>query len=87
MIEEIGIYPTSSDKQNEINCKMISANCNTLLNGADYSNKYNCLAFVSSNLVHIYDPKSVKTYLTLRGHKGRANVVRWMESHKNKVQK
>jgi hypothetical protein len=75
------------DTDNELKCKMIAANCNTLLNGADYSNTYNCLAYVSSNLIHIYDTKSVKTYLTLKGHNERANVVRWMDSRKNRVNK
>lgn len=73
------------DSDLELKCKMIAANCNTLLNGADYSNTYNCLAYVSSNLIHIYDTKSVKTHLTLKAHKERANVVRWMDSHKNRV--
>jgi hypothetical protein len=73
------------DTDNEIKCKMISANCNTLLNGADYSNTYSCLAYVSSNLIHIYDTKSVKTYLTLKGHNERANVVRWIDSRKIRV--
>ena len=73
------------ETDNELKSKMISANCNTLLNGADYSNTYSCLAYVSSNLIHIYDTKSVKTHLTLKGHQERANVVRWMDSHKNRV--
>jgi hypothetical protein len=78
-----------SNNPNEINdalkCKMITANCNTLLNGADYSNTYSCLAYVSSNLIHIYDTKSMKTYLTLKGHNERANNVRWMDSTKTRV--
>ena len=73
------------ETDNELKSKMISANCNTLLNGADYSNTYSCLAYVSSNLIHIYDTKSVKTHLTLKGHQERLNVVRWMDSHKNRV--
>jgi hypothetical protein len=73
------------ETENELKCKMIAANCNTLLNGADYSNTYNCLAYASSNLIHIYDIKSVKTHLTLKGHTERTNVVRWMDSHKKRV--
>jgi hypothetical protein len=69
----------------KIECKMISANCNTLLNACDYSHTYSCLAFSSSNLIHIYDPSKIKTYFTLKGHKQRVNVVRWIDSHKNRV--
>ena len=72
-------------KFDEIKCSMISANCNTLLNGADYNMSYNVLAFASSNLIHINDLKTVKTYLTLKGHTQRVNSVKWLNSHKNKV--
>lgn len=64
--------------------RMISANCNTLLNGADYSDSYRCLAYTSSSLVHIYDPFGYKTNLTLKGHKQRVNGVKFIDSHKNK---
>jgi len=74
-----------NDITEKLKCKMIAANCNTLLNGADYSNSYSCLAYVSSNLIHIYDTKSMKTYLTLKGHNERANTVRWMDSAKIRV--
>lgn len=68
-----------------VKCKMISANSNTLLNGADYSQAYSCLAYASSNLIHIYDVNRIKTHFTLKGHKQRVNVVRWVDSHKSKV--
>jgi len=72
--------------QEVIECKMIAANCNTILNGADYSSTFSCLAYASSNLIHIYDPFNYKTHLTLRGHKERVNVVRWVDSQgKQKV--
>ena len=77
MIEDV-------DNNQAIQCKMISANCNTLLNAADYSETHRCLAFSSSNLIHIYDPFNYKTHLTLRGHKQRVNVVRWVDSSKCK---
>lgn len=80
---------SESHNENQINealsCKMIAANCNTLLNGADYSHTYSCLAYASSNLVHIYDPQGIKTHFTLKGHKQRVNVVRWIDSHKSRV--
>ncbi len=69
----------------EIKCKMISANCNTLLNGADYSNTHACLAYTSSNLIHVYDPSGVKTHFTLKSSSDRVNVVRWIDSTKNRV--
>jgi hypothetical protein len=68
-----------------INLKMIAANCNTLLNGCAYNNTFNVLAYASSNLIYIYDTISVKSYLNLSGHKDRVNVVRWIDSSKNKV--
>lgn len=72
----------NSDK---IKCKMIAANCNTVLNAADFDNKWQTLAYASSNLIHIYDTIKAKTYLTLKGHSQRVNVVRWINSHKSQV--
>jgi WD40 repeat protein len=66
-------------------CSMVSANCNTLLNGVDYSSSKNVLAYTSSNLIHIYNIEKVRTYLTLRGHTQRVNSVKFMDSHKIKV--
>jgi len=66
----------------DIESVMISSNCNTVLNACDYINDWHCLAFVSANLIHIYDTKKVKTYLTLRGHSQRANSVRWINKAK-----
>jgi WD40 repeat protein len=68
-----------------IKCAMIASNCNTLLNGADYNMSYGVFAYAAANLVHIYDIKSVKTWLTLKGHTDRVNSVKWMNSHKLKV--
>jgi hypothetical protein len=64
---------------------MIAANCNTLLNGADFNMNYGILAYAAANMVHIYDVKSVRTQLTLKGHTDRVNSVKWMNSHKCKV--
>jgi hypothetical protein len=65
-----------------VKMKMIATNCNTLLRGADYSDDYSCLAYASDNLIHIYDPKKMKTYLTLKKHKQRVNGVKWLQSKK-----
>jgi hypothetical protein len=72
-------------KNDDIKCSMITANSNTLLNGADYNMSYNVLAYASSNLIHINDIKSVKTFLTLKSHSQRVNSVKWVNSHKYKV--
>jgi hypothetical protein len=85
MIKENNSNSLSKNSDEIIKCKMITANCNTLLNGVEYSQTYSCLAYTSSNLIHIYDPVSCKTFATLRGHKQRVNVVRWIDSNKNKV--
>jgi hypothetical protein len=66
-------------------CSMIAANCNTLLNGADYSFAFNVFAYASSNQIHIYNIQKIKTYLTLRGHTKRVNSVKFMDSNKAKV--
>jgi len=70
----------SSINKEDLNSIMISTNCNALLNACDYSDEYKCLAFVSSNLIHIYDTNRVKTFLTLKEHTQRANSVRWIKS-------
>lgn len=72
------------DNKVEIKCKMIAANSNTMLNSADYSDAKDALAYASANLIHIYSPKKVKTFLTLKGHKDRVNGVKWIDSYKNK---
>ncbi len=72
-------------EKNLIKCKMISANCNTLLNGTSYSETYSCLAYVSSNLIHIYSPSEIKTQFSLKGHKQRVNSVKWIDNQKYKV--
>jgi hypothetical protein len=71
--------------EENIKCSMIAANCNTLLSGADYNMNYEVLAYASANLIHIYDIKTVKTHLTLKGHSDRVNSVKWMNSNKNRV--
>jgi len=70
----------STNNKEDINSIMISSNCNAVLNSSDYSDQYNCLAFTSANLIHIYDTNKVKTFLTLKGHAQRANSVRWIKS-------
>lgn len=71
---------TECQKDN-LNNVMISSNCNTVLNACDYSNYWKCLAFVSANLINIYDTLRVKSFLTLKGHNQRANSVRWLNNH------
>jgi len=70
------------ENQKEIESIMIASNCNTVLNACEYSNYWKCLAFVSANIIHIYDTVKVKTYLTLKGHGQRANSVRWINNTK-----
>ena len=65
-----------------INCQYISANVNTVLHCLDYNQHFNCLAYGSNNLIHINNPNEVKTYLTLKGHQNRVNVVKFMDNHK-----
>jgi WD40 repeat protein len=71
----------STKIKEDFNSIMISSNCNALLNACDYSDEFKCLAFVSSNLIHIYDTNKVKTFLTLKEHNQRANSVRWIKSN------
>jgi hypothetical protein len=68
-----------------VKMKMIAANCSTLLRGADYSDDYSCLAYASDNLIHVYDPRQMKTHLTLRKHSQRINGVKWLQNKKLKV--
>jgi len=68
------------DNQKGINNVMIASNCNTVLNACDYNNYWKSLAFVSANLIHIYDSIKIKTYLTLKGHTQRANSVKWINN-------
>jgi hypothetical protein len=70
----------SSENNKGIHNVMIASNCNTVLNACDYNNQLKCLAFVSANLIHIYDTIKVKTYLTLKGHSQRANSVKWINN-------
>lgn len=67
----------------EIENIMIASNCNTLLNACDYSDEWQCLAFASSNLIHIYDTHKIKSYLTLKSHSQRVNSVRWLNNNFN----
>ena len=69
----------------DINSVMISSNCNAILNACEYSDEWKCLAFVSANLIHIYDTEKVKTFLTLKSHTQRANSVRWIKNSDSKV--
>ena len=66
-----------------IKTKFICANVNTCLKCADYSKKYKCLIYGSSNLIHVYDPYKCKTYLTLKGHNDRVNSVKWINNNIN----
>lgn len=77
---------SNNSQSPEIKNKMITSNCNAILNACDYSNDFNCLAFISANLIHIYDTKTIKTYLTLKGHSQRANSVRWINSQVKKFE-
>jgi WD40 repeat protein len=83
---DLSIYLFIIFKMNgDIKCSMIAANCNSLLNGADYNMNYGVLAYTAANSIHIYDIKSVRTYLTLNGHSDRVNSVKWMNSNKYNV--
>ena len=68
--------------QSLINCEFICANTNTTLHCLDYNKHYNCLAYGSHNLIHIYNPSEVKTYLTLKGHSKRVNVIKFIDNQK-----
>ena len=65
-----------------INCELICANTNTTLHCLDYNKHYNLLAYGSHNLIHINNPKEVKTYLTLKGHSKRVNVIKFIDNQK-----
>ena len=65
-----------------INCELICANTNTTLHCLDYNIHYNCLAYGSHNLIHINNPSEVKTYLTLKGHSKRVNVLKFIDNQK-----
>ena len=65
-----------------INCELICANANTTLHCLDYNIHYNCLAYGSHNLIHINNPSEVKTYLTLKGHSKRVNVIKFIDNQK-----
>ena len=66
----------------DINSIMIASNCNAISNACDYSDQFKCLAFISANLIHIYDTQKIKTFLTLKGHTQRANSVSWIKNVK-----
>ena len=66
-----------------IKTKLICANVNTCLKCADYSKKYKCLIYGSSNLIHIHDPEKCKTYLTLNAHTDRVNSLKWINNNNN----
>ena len=70
-----------------INCEMICANTNTTLHCLDYNQHYNILAYGSHNLIHINNPSEVKTYLTLKGHTKRVNVIKFIDNHKKEGNK
>ena len=70
-----------SDQQ-LINCDFICANTNTTLHCLDYNKHYNCLAYGSHNLIHINNPSEVRTYLTLKGHSKRVNVIKFIDNQK-----
>jgi len=72
-------------KKQIISNKMIAANANTTFNCVAYSNHFNFLAYASANLIHVYDIKSKKTYLTLKGHKSRVNSINIIENSYTKV--
>ena len=63
-----------------INCELICANTNTTLHCLDYNKHYNCLAYGSHNLIHINNPSEIKTYLTLKGHSKRVNVIKFIDN-------
>ena len=65
-----------------INCELICANTNTTLHCLDYNKHYNCLAYGSHNLIHINNPSEIKTYLTLKGHSKRVNVIKFIDNQK-----
>ena len=66
---------------------MICANTNTTLHCLDYNQHYNILAYGSHNLIHINNPSEVKTYLTLKGHTKRVNVIKFIDNHKKEGNK
>ena len=68
--------------QSLINCELICANVNTTLHCLDYNKHYNCLAYGSNNLIHINNPSEIKTYLTLKGHSKRVNVLKFIDNKK-----
>ena len=70
-----------------INCELICANTNTTLHCLDYNKHYNCLAYGSHNLIHINNPLEIKTYLTLKGHSKRVNVIKFIDNQKEKGNK
>ena len=70
-----------SDQQ-LINSDFICANTNTTLHCLDYNKHYNCLAYGSHNLIHINNPSEVRTYLTLKGHSKRVNVIKFIDNQK-----
>ena len=65
-----------------INCEFICANPNTVSHCLDYNHHYNILAYGSHNLIHINNPSEVKTYLTLKGHTKRVNIIKFIDNHK-----
>ena len=73
--------------QNLINCEFICANTNTVLHCLDYNPHYNILAYGAHNLIHINNPSEIKTYLTLRGHSKRVNVIKFIDNHKKEGNK
>ena len=77
----------SNQNQPLINCEFICANTNTVLHCLDYNQHYNILAYGSHNLIHINNPSEVKTYLTLKGHSNRVNVIKFIDNHKREGNK
>ena len=68
-----------------IESEFICANPNSTLKCMDYLKEYKCLAYCSNNLIHIYNPETFKTYLTLNAHSDRINTLKWMKSNKSNI--
>ena len=68
-----------------IESEFICANPNSTLKCLDYLKEYKCLAYCSNNLIHIYNPETFKTYLTLNAHSDRINTLKWMKSNKSNI--
>ena len=73
--------------QTLIKSELICANTNTVLHCLDYNRHYNILAYGSHNLIHLNNTKEIKTYLTLKGHSKRVNVIKFIDNNKKEGNK